>query len=61
MLRSVWWQFITDLLVQPVVGPILQGQKKPKKKADNIQVRSKDSQVKTQLLLWIFILLKVTR
>jgi len=35
--------------------------KKPKKKADNIQVRSKDSQVKTQLLLWIFILLKVTR
>jgi len=25
-----------------------------------IQIRSKDSQVKTQLVLWIFILLKVT-
>ena len=28
---------------------------------DFIQVRSKDSQVKTQLVLWIFILFKVTR
>ena len=26
-----------------------------------LQVRSKDSQVKTQLVLWIFILFKVTR
>ena len=26
-----------------------------------IQIRSKDSQVKTQLVLWIFILFKVTR
>jgi len=26
-----------------------------------IQVRSKDPQVKTQLVLWIFILFKVTR
>ena len=27
----------------------------------SIQVRSKDSQVKTQLVLWIFILFKVTK
>ena len=26
-----------------------------------IQIRSKDSQVETQLVLWIFILFKVTR
>jgi len=26
-----------------------------------MQVRSKDSQVKTQLVLWIFILFKVTK
>ena len=28
---------------------------------DQLQIRSKDSQVKTQLVLWIFILFKVTR
>jgi len=29
--------------------------------SQNSQIRSKDSQVKTQLVLWIFILFKVTR
>jgi len=33
----------------------------PKRIRSIEQIRSKDSQVKTQLVLWIFILFKVTR
>jgi hypothetical protein len=49
------------IITYTVIKPGLTKCKFPKLVFECIQIRSKDSQVKTQIVLWIFILFKVTR